>query len=92
MGGDEFLVIVPETERPEDVATVAQKILGVFQIPFDCNSFKQSSSTSIGVAMYPKDGDNSEVLIRCADIAMYSAKAKGGNSFCIYTPEIESKQ
>jgi diguanylate cyclase (GGDEF)-like protein/PAS domain S-box-containing protein len=92
MGGDEFLVVVPEMEKAADVLVVAQKILTVFQTPCDCNGFKLTSSTSIGVAMYPEDGDNGEALIRCADIAMYSVKAKGGNNFCIYVPEIENKQ
>jgi diguanylate cyclase (GGDEF)-like protein/PAS domain S-box-containing protein len=92
MGGDEFLIIVPEMEKAADVLVVAQKILTVFQTPFDWNGFKLSGSTSIGIAMYPEDGDNGEALIRCADIAMYSVKAKGGNNFCIYVPEIEDKQ
>jgi len=92
MGGDEFLIIIPEMENLADVAAVAEKILTVFQTPFDCNGFQIRSSTSIGVAMYPTDGDNGEMLIRCADIAMYSVKSKGGNNFCIYVPEIENKQ
>ena len=92
MGGDEFLIIVPEMEKEADVLVVVQKILTIFQSPFDCNGFALPSSTSIGVAMYPEDGDNGEALIRCADIAMYSVKAKGGNNFCIYVPEIEDKQ
>jgi diguanylate cyclase (GGDEF)-like protein len=92
MGGDEFIVIVPEMEKSADVSVVVQKILKTFSTPFDCNGFKLPSSTSIGVAMYPEDGDNGEALIRCADIAMYSVKARGGNNFCIYVPEIEDKQ
>ncbi len=92
MGGDEFLIIVPEMENAADVMAVAQKILTLFQAPFNCNGFQIRSSTSIGVAMYPEDGDNGEMLIRCADIAMYSVKAKGGNNFCIYVPEIENNQ
>jgi diguanylate cyclase (GGDEF)-like protein/PAS domain S-box-containing protein len=92
MGGDEFMVIVPEMEKSADVSVVVQKILKTFSTPFDCNGFKLPSSTSIGVAMYPEDGDNGEALIRCADIAMYSVKARGGNNFCIYVPEIEDKQ
>jgi diguanylate cyclase (GGDEF)-like protein/PAS domain S-box-containing protein len=92
MGGDEFLIIVPEMEKAADVLVVAQKILTIFNTPFEWNGFKLASSTSIGIAMYPEDGDNGEALIRCADIAMYSVKAKGGNNFCIYVPEIEDKQ
>jgi GGDEF domain-containing protein len=75
-----------------DVTVVAQKILRVFQESFEFNGVNLSTFTSIGAAMYPENGDNGEMLIRCADIAMYSVKAKGGNSFCIYAPEIEDKQ
>lgn len=92
MGGDEFLIIIPEIENAVDVAAVAEKILTVFQTPFVCNGLTLRSSTSIGVAMYPEDGNNGEALMRCADKAMYDAKTKGGNYFCLYTPEFENNQ
>jgi GGDEF domain-containing protein len=68
---------------------VVEKILAIFRLPFELNNLILQSSTSIGVAMYPEDGDDGEALTRCADIAMYAAKAKGGNNFCVYKPEIE---
>jgi len=92
MGGDEFVIVIPEIENTADCASVAKKILTVFQKPFDCNGTEIFSSPSIGVAIYPEDGDNDETLIRCADIAMYAVKAKGGNNVCIYTPEIKNKE
>ena len=55
----------------------------------ECNGFILKSSTSLGVAIYPECGDSGEALTRCADLAMYAAKVKGGNNFCIYTPDIE---
>jgi len=88
MGGDEFMIIVPEMEKTVDVAAVAEKVLNLFHAPFACNSFSLLSSTSIGVAIYPEDGHDGEALIRCADIAMYNVKANGGNNFCIYGPDI----
>jgi len=88
MGGDEFMIIVPEMEKTVDVAAVAEKVLNLFHAPFACNSFSLLSSTSIGVAIYPEDGHDGESLIRCADIAMYNVKANGGNNFCIYGPDI----
>jgi diguanylate cyclase (GGDEF)-like protein len=92
MGGDEFIIIVPEMDRTGDVTVVVNKIIALFHTPFECNGIKLPSSTSIGVAMYPEDGDNGELLMRCADIAMYNAKAHGGNNFCFYSPEIDHDQ
>jgi diguanylate cyclase (GGDEF)-like protein len=92
MGGDEFIIIVQELDNNSDIAVVAQKILSIFHAPFQCNEFALQSSTSIGIAMYPGDGDDGESLMRCADMAMYNAKANGGNSFCIYKPDIENRQ
>jgi diguanylate cyclase (GGDEF)-like protein/PAS domain S-box-containing protein len=89
MGGDEFVIIIPEIEKTSDIDIVAEKILSVFREPFECNGFILKSSTSLGVAIYPECGDSGEALTRCADLAMYAAKVKGGNNFCIYTPDIE---
>jgi diguanylate cyclase (GGDEF)-like protein/PAS domain S-box-containing protein len=90
MGGDEFIIIVPEMDKTTDVAIVAEKILALFHKAFECNGFMFASSTSIGVAIYPENGDRGEELMRCADIAMYKAKAEGGNNICIYCPEIDN--
>jgi diguanylate cyclase (GGDEF)-like protein/PAS domain S-box-containing protein len=92
MGGDEFIIIVPEMDKAVDVTVVVHKIIALFHKPFECNGIKLPSSTSIGVAMYPEDGDKGELLMRCADIAMYNAKAHGGNNFCFYSPEIDHNQ
>jgi len=92
MGGDEFIIIIPEMDKTSDISVVAGKILTVFHAPFECNGLTFRSSTSIGVAMYPEDGNNGEALTRCADIAMYAAKAKGGNNFCVYKPNMEHNQ
>jgi diguanylate cyclase (GGDEF)-like protein/PAS domain S-box-containing protein len=92
MGGDEFIAIIPEMDKTSDIAVVAEKIINLFHVPFECNGSSLPSSTSIGVAVYPEDGEHGEALIRCADIAMYNVKAHGGNNFCIYKPEIENHQ
>jgi diguanylate cyclase (GGDEF)-like protein len=89
MGGDEFMIIVPEMDETADMTVVAKKILTLFNKPFECSGVKLSSSTSIGIAMYPEDGDSHEALMRCADIAMYKIKAEGGSNFCFYVPDSE---
>lgn len=89
MGGDEFIIIVPEMTKVSDATVVAEKIVEIFNSPFLCDGLSLKSSTSIGVAMHPEDGDSSEALIRCADIAMYRAKTEGGNGFFVYDPTME---
>jgi diguanylate cyclase (GGDEF)-like protein/PAS domain S-box-containing protein len=85
MGGDEFVVLVPEINRTEDSVVVAKKILASFQEPFLCNEHKLSIMTSIGIAVFPDHGQDVDTLMKHADIAMYQAKGKGGNNYQVFT-------
>ena len=85
MGGDEFVVLLPEISRVEDSVVVAKKILASFQEPFLCNDHKLSIMTSIGIAIFPDHGQDVDTLMKHADIAMYQAKGKGGNNYHILT-------
>jgi len=80
-GGDEFTVLLPDINTPDDVFVIARKMLAELKRPFSvvAESFKETAS--IGIAIYPEDGDTSSTLIRNADIAMYQAKAQGKNGF-----------
>ena len=89
MGGDEFLLLLPETTRTEDVAVVAQKILAAFQKPFLLDDHQIRTTTSIGIAIYPSDGKDTDTLIKNADIAMYRAKRCGRNNYQYYTTIME---
>ena len=84
MGGDEFVVLLPEISRVEDSVVVAKKILASFQEPFLCNDHKLSITTSIGIAIFPDHGQDGNTLMKHADIAMYQAKGKGGNNYQIF--------
>ena len=86
LGGDEFLVILADFAAPDDAAKVAQKLLQVISAPIDLDGREIRSSASIGVSMFPRDGDNAEDLIRHADAAMYSVKAHGRGHSRFYTP------
>jgi diguanylate cyclase (GGDEF)-like protein/PAS domain S-box-containing protein len=86
IGGDEFLLLLPELLQLEYATTLAQKILLAFREPFVFNDHQLHITTSIGIAMFPDDGDNADALMKSADIAMYRAKNKGRDGFQRYTP------
>lgn len=79
MGGDEFLLVLPEMAASNCVDVVAEKILRAFSEPFTLNGHKISVTTSIGIAVYPHDGKDIETLLKMADMAMYEAKKAGRN-------------
>jgi diguanylate cyclase (GGDEF)-like protein/PAS domain S-box-containing protein len=82
VGGDEFTVILPDIARREEAETVARKIIAALAAPFPLGSQKHSVNIgiSVGIAVYPSDGSDADVLVKAADAAMYGAK-KVGSSF-----------
>jgi diguanylate cyclase (GGDEF)-like protein len=85
MGGDEFLLILPEMNQQEDAILTAERILSALSTPFQLDSHEVCITTSIGVAFFPDDGEDVNSLIKKADISMYKAKEKGGNVYHVYT-------
>lgn len=85
MGGDEFIICVPDLKEHGSPSQIAEKILENFEAPFCFNSHELSIKSSVGIAIYPEDGMDGEMLIRNADIAMYRAKHAGGNLFRPYS-------
>lgn len=81
VGGDEFMILLPEVHSEADVATVAKKILEAFTQPFIIGQDEVHSTTSIGIAIYPEDGEDPNTLLASADSTMYRVKEKGGNAF-----------
>ncbi|WP_372963943.1 EAL domain-containing protein [Marinobacter sp.] len=88
LGGDEFLVILPGLTHPEDACQVAERVLLTFSAPFTLNTQEVFVTTSIGIATFPDDADNSGTLLQHADAAMYEAKHKGKSSYARFTPEM----
>ncbi|MDO8654469.1 MAG: EAL domain-containing protein [Undibacterium sp.] len=80
-GGDEFVILLAEGKSEEDAAATANKILGVLALPHSIDQDELYVTTSIGISIYPADGEDAETLIKSADIAMYHAKEKGRNNF-----------
>ncbi len=84
-GGDEFTIIITEIKTKKDVEEIAQKIIRKVSEPIEIRHNKIHSSASLGITIYPDDGDNVNQLIKNADIAMYSAKANGKNNYVFFT-------
>ena len=91
VGGDEFTVLLPDVARPEDTVEVAERILDVLRQPWVLNGHEFHISTSIGIAMYPNDGEDAESLLRNADTAMYRAKDGGRDNYKLYTPTMNAR-
>ncbi|MCB1763719.1 MAG: EAL domain-containing protein [Gammaproteobacteria bacterium] len=92
LGGDEFTVILNDLERHEEAALVAEKILNAFRItPFHYTGGELVVAASIGIGLYPRDADNVDNLLRCADIAMYRAKDTGRNDYQFYADEMSAR-
>ena len=85
VGGDEFLLLLPEIARVEDAITIAKKILAAFRKPCVFDDHELLISTSIGIAIYPDDSDSADTLLKHADIAMYGAKDKGRSTYQRFT-------
>ena len=93
LGGDEFIFIAvaPELHKIESVGIVAQKILDTINESLPIAHREIMISASLGISIYPQDGTEVEDLLRNADLAMYRAKALGGNQFQLYTQELQEK-
>ena len=86
MGGDEFLLILPDMKSSQDAIQTAERILVALNTPFTLEGYQINISTSIGISFFPDDGKDMNQLLKSADIAMYQAKQKGGNVYHLYTP------
>jgi diguanylate cyclase (GGDEF)-like protein len=81
IGGDEFMLILPELRQPEGAATVAVKVLESIRKPLVLDGHELNVTASVGVAIYPDHGQDAETLMHNADIAMYRAKGAGRNNW-----------
>jgi diguanylate cyclase (GGDEF)-like protein/PAS domain S-box-containing protein len=90
-GGDEFGAIVTDLAKPGDAGVVAQKVLDALSQPFKLEAHDTYVSASIGITLFPADGDNPEALVMNADTAMYRAKEQGRNTYQYFTREMNER-
>lgn len=84
LGGDEFTVLVPEAESLHLLESLAAQLIRVLTQPLNVQQKSLVVSTSIGISVYPDDGETAEILLKHADTAMYRAKDAGRNNYCFY--------
>jgi diguanylate cyclase (GGDEF)-like protein/PAS domain S-box-containing protein len=87
-GGDEFVLVLSRVDAAEDAASSVQKLIKALAAPLDVDGHRLHVTASIGLSMYPDDGQDADTLIRNADLAMYRAKERGRNAYQFYTPDL----
>jgi diguanylate cyclase (GGDEF)-like protein/PAS domain S-box-containing protein len=91
MGGDEFTVLLPDISHVEDAVEVSEKILDVLKQPLQIDAHELFVTSSIGISIYPDDGDQAEALMKNADTALYRAKEAGRDNYQFYTPAMNAQ-
>ena len=90
-GGDEFVILLAEVERPQDAAQVAEKLLAALIAPHRIDGNELHITLSIGISIYPTDGVDAETTMQNADTAMYHAKVNGRNNYQFFTAEMNAR-
>ncbi len=90
-GGDEFTVLLPQIRSAQEAAAVGKRVIGCLKQAFELEEHELYVRTSIGIALYPQDGEDSETLLKNADAALYAAKKRGRNNYRFYSPTLNSE-
>jgi diguanylate cyclase (GGDEF)-like protein/PAS domain S-box-containing protein len=92
LGGDEFAIVqVLPSETPPDVASFAARLIETLTAPYDLSGHQVVIGSSVGIAMAPADGDEADLLMKNADLALYRAKADGGGVYRFFEPEMDAR-
>jgi diguanylate cyclase (GGDEF)-like protein/PAS domain S-box-containing protein len=86
MGGDEFTIVFPDLQRPEEAIEAAQRLLAGLRTPFEVDDYEFAITASLGLSFYPADARDAGTLLRHADAAMYRAKSRGKNDVECFVP------
>jgi diguanylate cyclase (GGDEF)-like protein/PAS domain S-box-containing protein len=90
LGGDEFVILLEDIVDPKHAANVARKIIGTALNPFTLAGAEYHITASVGISVYPEDGEDEQTLMKHADIAMYLAKDHGKNNYQFYSTQINA--
>lgn len=90
LSGDEFAVIIPDLRDISDTSLIANKLLASMGQPIELEGRELYITISVGIAIYPNDGENEQILLKNAEIAMYSSKEKGRGTYSYYTPDMHA--
>jgi len=88
LGGDEFIVLLEDVDGMHGATCVAEKLMAMFEQPFDVSGYELFVTGSVGISLFPQDAQDMHMLIRNADVAMYQAKARGRNGYQFYAPSM----
>lgn len=91
LGGDEFAILLDDITSEKDVPGIAQKILDTLTPPFKIDEHELFVTASLGISLYPSDGEDSDTLLKHADIAMYRAKDLGKNNYQFYSADMSAR-
>ncbi len=91
LGGDEFTLILGRVGEPDTLSSIAEELNQKLAEPVHLTSGQVQLSASIGIAVYPEDGSDAQALLQHADLAMYRAKESGRDSYCFYSPALQSQ-
>ncbi len=90
-GGDDFVFVLHDVFEMEDIAVLAQKILSALSQPIELGAHTLDITCSIGISVYPKDGNDSQTLLKNANAAMFRAKETGCNTYCFFTTHLSDR-
>ena len=88
LGGDEFAILQSDVRSPDDPRALARRMIDSFGQPFEANGEEVHTSASIGITLFPADGQTADRLLKNAELAMYRAKSNGRNGSCFFAPQM----
>ena len=91
LGGDEFAIIQSSVDQPDGATSLARRLIDVLSAPYDVSGHQVMIGTSIGIAVLPGDGDDPDLLLKNADLALYRAKEEGRGRYRFFEPEMDAR-
>ncbi|MDE5834921.1 MAG: GGDEF domain-containing protein, partial [Ruminococcus sp.] len=88
ISGDEFAVILSDNNKSQDIINFAGQVQSIFFEPVNVDGKAIGVSSSIGIAMFPRDASDAEEIFRCAEKAMFMSKNNGKNKICFFSPVV----